>query len=91
MLRQRQPELRGRAALGLDGRLQRRKRHAWMATDEVCSMSKVYIPARSADDWRRFLAEPGKQWRWGHSARTLACCWQGADGFPAGVHTLKQY
>ena len=48
-------------------------------------MSKIYTPARSAEDWRHFLAEPDKQWRTGYSAKTLAYCWQEADGFPACV------
>ncbi len=48
-------------------------------------MNTIYLPARSADDWRPFLAEPDKQWKTGYSARTLAYCWQEADGFPACV------
>ena len=48
-------------------------------------MSKTYIPAQSAEDWQRFLADPEKQWRTGYSAKTLAHCWQEADGFPACV------
>ena len=48
-------------------------------------MNKIYIPARSAEDWRNFLAEPHRQWRTGYSAKTLAYCWQEADGFPVCV------
>lgn len=48
-------------------------------------MSKIYIPAKNADDWSKFLADPEKQWRTGYSARTLAYSWQEADGFPAEV------
>jgi hypothetical protein len=48
-------------------------------------MGHIYIPAQSAEDWRVFLADPEKQWRTGYSAKTLAYCWQEADGFPACV------
>lgn len=48
-------------------------------------MSRIYIPASNADQWAQFLAEPGKQWRTGYSARTLAHSWQDAVGFPAEV------
>jgi len=48
-------------------------------------MSKVYIPSENAEDWKQFLAEPEKQWRRGYSARTLAYCWQKADGIPNHV------
>ncbi len=48
-------------------------------------MSKVYIPSNNAEDWKQFLADPEKQWRRGFSARTLAHCWQDADGIPNHV------
>lgn len=48
-------------------------------------MSKILIPASSADDWKQFLAEPEKQWKSGYSARSLAYCWQEADGMPPEV------
>lgn len=48
-------------------------------------MSKIYIPATSAEQWAPLLAEPAKHWRSGFSARTLAYSWQEADGFPAEV------
>lgn len=37
------------------------------------------------DDWKKLLAEPEKQWKMGYSARTLAHCWEAADGFPPEV------
>ena len=46
---------------------------------------KIFIPTASADDWKSFLAEPERQWRTGFSARTLAHCWESADGFPPEV------
>lgn len=48
-------------------------------------MSRVYIPATSAEQWSQFLAEPVKHWRQGYSARTLAYSWQEAADFPAEV------
>ena len=51
-------------------------------------MSKILIPASSADDWKQFLAEPEKQWKSGYSARSLAYCWQEADGMPPEIITV---
>ena len=53
-------------------------------------MSKIVIPARSAEDWKAFLAEPDKQWKTGYSARTLAHCWQDAAAFPEEVKKVLQ-
>jgi hypothetical protein len=46
---------------------------------------KIYFPARSPEDWRRFLSDPEKHWRDGYSAKELAKSWQGANGFPPEV------
>lgn len=51
-------------------------------------MSRIYIPASSAEQWAQFLAEPVKHWRQGYSARTLAYSWQEANGFPVEVHSV---
>ncbi len=48
-------------------------------------MNKIFIPATYPDDWKQFLAEPEKQWKTGYSARTLAYCWQEANGIPNDV------
>lgn len=54
-------------------------------------MGKILIPADSPDDWQRFLAEPEKQWKTGYSARSMAYCWQEADGIPTDlVAVLEQ-
>ncbi len=45
----------------------------------------ILLPSQSADDWQRFLADPGKQWQRGYSARTLAHSWHDASGFPREV------
>ena len=46
---------------------------------------KIYVPSSGADDWARLLAEPVKHWRTGYSARSLAHCWEAAQGFPPEV------
>ena len=51
-------------------------------------MSRIYIPTTSAEDWKKFLAEPDKHWRTGFSARAFAHCWEGAQGFPPEVRQL---
>jgi hypothetical protein len=51
-------------------------------------MNRIYIPAIDAEAWKIFLADPEKQWKKGYSARTLANCWQEADGFPDEVKAI---
>ena len=49
---------------------------------------RILVPATSAEDWKRLVAQPDRQWRSGYSARTLAHCWQSVPlfrGFPASV------
>ncbi len=53
-------------------------------------MTKILIPALSPNDWKQFLAEPEKQWKSGYSARSLAYCWQEADGMPPEVITVLE-
>ncbi|MBU3198260.1 hypothetical protein LL037_21190 [Clostridium estertheticum] len=45
----------------------------------------IYIQTKSKEDWKQFLAEPDKQWKDGYSAKSLATCWQGANGIPKKV------
>jgi len=51
-------------------------------------MSQILIPTESAEDWKRLLAEPEKQWKKGFSARALAYCWQEADGLPNSIQQV---
>ena len=54
-------------------------------------MNNILIPASNPEDWKKFLADPEKQWKKGYSARTLAYCWHAANGIPAEVlSVLKQ-
>ena len=48
-------------------------------------MSKILAFTSGPDDWKALLADPVKHWRPGYSARTLAYCWEAADGFPPEV------
>lgn len=50
-------------------------------------MSRICIPTTSPKDWQRLLAEPGRHWKRGYSARALACCWE-TEGFPREVKQL---
>ena len=48
-------------------------------------MGRIYIPAKSPEDWRQFLADPEKQWKDGYSAKSMAVTWQKSNGFPADL------
>lgn len=48
-------------------------------------MKHIYIPSQNVESWKQFLAQPDKQWKKGFSARTLATCWEAADGFPPEI------
>jgi len=48
-------------------------------------MSRILAFTSGPQDWQALLADPVKHWRSGYSARTLAYCWEGADGFPGEV------
>ncbi|MDO8886179.1 hypothetical protein [Candidatus Oleimmundimicrobium sp.] len=53
-------------------------------------MGKILIPASGPEDWKRFLAEPEKHWKKGYSARSLAYCWQEADGIPQEILSVLE-
>ena len=48
-------------------------------------MPKILAFTSGPGDWQALLADPVKHWRPGYSARTLAYCWEAADGFPPEV------
>jgi len=48
-------------------------------------MPRIFKFTSGPNDWQSLLADPVKQWRKGFSARTLAYCWEAADGFPPEV------
>jgi len=51
-------------------------------------MKQIYIPSKDPEDWRPFLGRSDTQWRTGYSAKTLAYCWEEANGFPKEIKTL---
>ena len=51
-------------------------------------INRIFIPTKSAEDWKALLAEPDKQWRTGYSAKALAQCWEEANGFPKSVQRV---
>lgn len=52
-------------------------------------MQKIFVPSTGPIEWKRFLAEPEKQWRPGYSACALANSWEAAGGkFPPEVNQL---
>lgn len=46
-----------------------------------------YIPTEGPASWQALLGDPIKHWKTGRSARTLAHCWEFAQGFPPEVAT----
>jgi hypothetical protein len=48
----------------------------------------IYRPTRGAASWQELLADPEKQWKTGYSARTLAYCWEDAEGLPPEIAAL---
>lgn len=48
-------------------------------------MPRILAFTSGPEDWRKLLADPGKHWKVGYSARTLAHSWESADGFPSEV------
>lgn len=48
-------------------------------------MPRILHFTSGPEDWQALLADPQKHWRTGFSARTLAHCWESADGLPKEV------
>jgi len=48
-------------------------------------MGRILAFTSGPQDWKNLLADPGKQWKRGYSARTLAHCWESFEGFPPEV------
>jgi hypothetical protein len=49
------------------------------------NMPRILSFTTGPHDWQALLADPAKHWRTGYSARTLAHCWEAADGFPQEI------
>lgn len=48
-------------------------------------MARILAFTSGPHDWQPLLADRTKHWKTGYSARTLAHCWEAADGFPPEV------
>ncbi len=53
-------------------------------------MTRIFLPSTGASDWQRLLADPQKHWVTGRSAKTLAHCWEAADGFPPEIASVLE-
>ena len=51
-------------------------------------MPRILHFTTGPQDWQALLADPQKHWRTGFSARTLAHCWEAANGLPAEVQAV---
>ncbi len=51
-------------------------------------METIFMPTKTAEDWKEFLAKPDLHWKTGFSAKALAYSWQEADGFPTPVQKV---
>lgn len=51
------------------------------------TVKRFYLPTKSAEDWKSFLASES-HWKKGHSAATLAYCWEEAEGFPLEIQKV---
>jgi Domain of unknown function (DUF6946) len=51
-------------------------------------MTRIYLPVRQPEEWRRLLTDPEKQWKKGFSAWELAHAWQDAADFPDSVEKV---
>jgi hypothetical protein len=47
-----------------------------------------YIPTDGPSSWQALLGDPIKHWKTGRSARTLAYCWESANGFPSEIASV---
>ncbi len=51
-------------------------------------MSRIYVPTTGVESWQALLADPVKHWKTGYSAKSLAYCWEEANGFPTEIKEL---
>lgn len=49
---------------------------------------RTFIPTDNAEDWKRFLADPDKQWRDGYSAKSTAIHWEKSAGLPKDIKQI---
>ena len=51
-------------------------------------MSRIYVPTKGAEDWKRLLAKPDLHWKPGFSAWAEAHSWEAANGIPPEIAQL---
>lgn len=51
-------------------------------------MNRIYFPSKGVLEWRNLLADPKLHWEPGHSAMTLARCWEAGNRLPPEVAAL---
>lgn len=51
---------------------------------------RIFVPTDTVEDWKRFLADPEKQWRDGYSAKSTAEHWENSNGLPADIRMTLQ-
>lgn len=48
----------------------------------------ILVPTAGPNDWKRFLADPEKQWKRGYSAMAAALSWEAANGVPPEISNI---
>ena len=48
-------------------------------------MPPIYKPTTGPEDWKQFLAKPDLHWKSGYFAKSMAYCWEKADGLPEEI------
>jgi hypothetical protein len=51
-------------------------------------MSPIFVAKSGPQDWKQLLGDPESNWRTSSFAKSLARCWEEADGFPLEVRHL---
>ncbi len=49
------------------------------------NQKKILIPTTSIESWKSLLADPGKHWKTGYSAKTAAESWENAKDIPKEI------
>jgi hypothetical protein len=60
--------------------------HSW--TWQAEALSSKITDNEDPNDWKRFLADPEKQWKRGYSAMAAALSWEAANGVPPEISKI---
>jgi hypothetical protein len=61
-----------------------------ISDSQLRAATRILHFTKGPDDWQALLADPKKHWRTGYSARTLAHCWEAAQGLPLEIRKAFQ-